>query len=48
MIPLRYPLSLTCYSKLPGVDGLLGLNFLKRFKLTIRFRKGIINLTKER
>ena len=31
-----------------GVDGLLGLNFLKHFKLTIRFRKGIIDLTKER
>jgi len=31
-----------------GVDGLLGLNFLKRFKLTIRFRKGIIDLNKER
>jgi predicted aspartyl protease len=31
-----------------GVDGLLGLNFLKHFKLTVRFRKGIIDLTKER
>ena len=31
-----------------GVDGLLGLNFLKHFKLTIRVRKGIIDLTKER
>jgi len=31
-----------------GVDGLLGLNFLKHFKLTIRFRKSIIDLTKER
>jgi hypothetical protein len=31
-----------------SVDGLLGLNFLKHFKLTIRFRKGIIDLTKER
>jgi hypothetical protein len=31
-----------------GVDGLLRLNFLKHFKLTIRFRKGIIDLTKER
>jgi predicted aspartyl protease len=31
-----------------GVDDLLGLNFLRRFKLTIRFRKGIIELTKER
>ena len=27
-----------------GVDGLLGLSFLKHFKLTIRFRKGIIDL----
>ena len=31
-----------------GVDGLLGLNFLRHFKLTIRFRKGIIELVKER
>jgi predicted aspartyl protease len=31
-----------------GVDGLLGLSFLKHFKLTIRFRKGIIDLNKER
>lgn len=31
-----------------GVDGLLGLNFLRRFKLTIRFAKGIIDLTRER
>jgi hypothetical protein len=31
-----------------GVDGLLGLNFLRHFKLTIRFRKGIIDLTRER
>lgn len=31
-----------------GVDGLLGLNFLRRFKLTVRFRKGIIELVKER
>jgi predicted aspartyl protease len=31
-----------------GVDGLLGLSFLKYFKLTIRFRKGIIDLNKER
>jgi len=30
------------------VDGLLGLNFLKHFKLTVRFRKGIIELVKER
>jgi hypothetical protein len=31
-----------------GVDGLLGLNFLKHFKLIIRFRRGIIDLTRER
>ena len=31
-----------------GVDGLLGLNFLRHFKLTIRFRSGIIDLVKER
>lgn len=31
-----------------GVDGLLGLNFLRHFKLTIRFRKGIIDLSRER
>lgn len=31
-----------------GVDGLLGLNFLRNFKLTIRFRKGIIDLSRER
>ncbi len=31
-----------------GVDGLLGLNFLRHFKLTIRFRKGIIELVRER
>jgi predicted aspartyl protease len=31
-----------------GVDGLLGLSFLKHFKLTIRFRKGIIDLNRER
>lgn len=31
-----------------GVDGLLGLNFLRHFKLTIRFRKGIVELVKER
>jgi len=30
------------------VDGLLGLNFLRNFKLTIRPRRGIIELTKER
>jgi predicted aspartyl protease len=31
-----------------GVDGLLGLNFLRNFKLTIRFRKGIIDLNRDR
>jgi predicted aspartyl protease len=31
-----------------GVDGLLGVNFLRHFKLTVRFRKGIIELVKER
>jgi predicted aspartyl protease len=31
-----------------GVDGLLGLNFLRHFRLMIRFRKGIIELVKER
>ena len=31
-----------------GVDGLLGLNFLKHFKLTIGFRRGIVDLIKER
>jgi predicted aspartyl protease len=31
-----------------GVDGLLGLNFLRQFKLTIRFRQGIVELIKER
>ncbi|MGH8584057.1 MAG: retroviral-like aspartic protease family protein [Gammaproteobacteria bacterium] len=31
-----------------GVDGLLGLNFLRHFKLTLRPHKGIIELTKER
>jgi predicted aspartyl protease len=31
-----------------GIDGLLGLNFLRHFKLTIRFRKGIVELVKER
>ena len=31
-----------------GVDGLLGLNFLKEFKLTIRFQRGIVELSRER
>jgi hypothetical protein len=38
----------TTYPPESGVDGLLGLSFLKHFKLTIRFRKGIIDLNKER
>jgi predicted aspartyl protease len=43
-------LEVLCHDLPPesGVDGLLGLNFLKRFKLTIRFRKGIIDLIRER
>ncbi len=31
-----------------GISGLLGLNFLRHFRLTVRFRKGIVVLTKER
>ena len=31
-----------------GVDGLLGLNFFRQFKLTIRFRRGIIDLNRDR
>jgi predicted aspartyl protease len=31
-----------------GIAGLLGLNFLSHFRLTIHFRKGIIELVKER
>lgn len=31
-----------------GIDGLLGLNFLRHFRLTIRFRKGVVELVKER
>ncbi len=31
-----------------GISGLLGLNFLRHFRLTVRFRKGIAELTKER
>jgi hypothetical protein len=40
-------LEVLCHDLPPesGVDGLL---FLKHFKLTIRFRKGIIDLNKER
>jgi len=43
-------LEVLCHDLPPesGVDGLLGINFLKRFKLTIRFRKGIIDLNRER
>ena len=43
-------LEVLCHDLPPesGVDGLLGINFLKYFKLTIRFRKGIIDLTRER
>jgi len=43
-------LEVLCHDLPPesGVDGLLGLSFLKHFKLTIRFRKGIIDLNKER
>jgi predicted aspartyl protease len=43
-------LDVLCHDLPPesGVDGLLGLSFLKHFKLTIRFRKGIIDLNRER
>ena len=43
-------LDVLCHDLPPesGVDGLLGLNFFRQFKLSIRFRKGIIDLTKER
>jgi len=43
-------LDVLCHDLSPesGVDGLLGLNFLRHFKLTIRFTKGIIDLTRER
>ncbi|HXV49171.1 MAG TPA: retropepsin-like aspartic protease [Candidatus Binatia bacterium] len=43
-------LDVLCHDLPPesGVDGLLGLNFLRNFKLTIRFRKGIIDLNRER
>jgi predicted aspartyl protease len=43
-------LDVLCHDLPPesGVDGLLGINFLRHFKLTIRFRKGIIDLTRER
>jgi len=43
-------LEVLCHDLPPesGVDGLLGLSFLKYFKLTIRFRKGIIDLNRER
>lgn len=43
-------LDVLCHDLPPegGVDGLLGLNFFRKFKLTIRVRKGIVDLTKER
>jgi predicted aspartyl protease len=43
-------LDVLCHDLPPesGVDGLLGLNFLRHFKLTIGFRKGIIDLNRER
>ena len=43
-------LEVVCHDLPPGsgVDGLLGFNFVRHFKLTIRFRKGIIDLNKER
>jgi len=43
-------LDVLCHDLPPesGVDGLLGLSFLKHFKLTIRFRKGIIDLNRDR
>ena len=43
-------LDVLCHDLPPesGVDGLLGLNFFRQFKLTIRFRKGIIDLSRER
>lgn len=43
-------LSVLCHDLPPesGVDGLLGLNFFKSSKLTIRFRKGTIDLTRDR
>ena len=43
-------LTVLCHDLPPesGVDGLLGLNFFRQFKLTIRFRKGIVDLNRER
>jgi predicted aspartyl protease len=43
-------LDVLCHDLPPesGVDGLLGLNFFRQFKLTIRFRKGIIDLNRDR
>jgi hypothetical protein len=43
-------LDVLCHDLPPerGVDGLLGLNFFRQFKLTVRFRKGIIDLNRER
>jgi len=43
-------LDVLCHDLPPesGADGLLGLNFFRQFKLTLRFRKGIIELNRER
>ena len=43
-------LDVLCHDLPPesGVDGLLGLNFFRQFTLTIRFRAGIIDLTRGR
>ena len=43
-------LDVLCHDLPPesGVDGLLGLNFLKHFKLSISFRRGVVDLTRER
>jgi len=43
-------LEVLCHDLPPesGVDGLLGLNLLRNFKLTIRFLRGIIDLDRER
>jgi predicted aspartyl protease len=43
-------LDVLCHDLPPesDVDGLLGLNFFRQFKLAIRFRKGITDLNRER
>ena len=43
-------LDVLCHDLPPesDVDGLLGLNFFRQFKLAIRFRKGISDLNRER